>query len=74
MEADPQGLVHRNAFNVTAMQLAPERLAEEIRKHLPAFEITYEVDPVRQSIALAVSTTRPPVRSGAGRRSTGWPT
>ncbi|MDZ7780703.1 MAG: NAD-dependent epimerase/dehydratase family protein [Gemmatimonadota bacterium] len=51
MEADPGRLVHRNAFNVTAMQLAPERLADEIRKHLPDFEVTYEVDPVRQSIA-----------------------
>ena len=51
MEADPARLVHRNAFNVTAMQLAPERLAEEIRKHVSGFEIRYDVDPVRQSIA-----------------------
>lgn len=51
MEADPGRLAHRNAFNVTAMQLAPERLAAEIRKHVPAFEIVYDVDPVRQSIA-----------------------
>ena len=51
MEADPARLTHRNAFNVTAMQLTPARLASEIRKHRPDFEITYEVDPVRQSIA-----------------------
>ncbi len=51
MEADPGRLVHRNAFNVTAMQLTPERLAAEIRLHVPDFEIGYEVDPVRQSIA-----------------------
>ncbi len=51
MEADPARLVHRNAFNVTAMQLTPERLAGEIRAHLPDFEIDYDVDPVRQAIA-----------------------
>lgn len=51
MEADPEKLVHRNAFNVTAMQLAPETLAAEIRKHIPGFELDHDVDPVRQSIA-----------------------
>lgn len=51
MDADPERLEHRNAFNVTAMQLTPAGLAEEIRRHLPGFEIAYEVDPVRQRIA-----------------------
>lgn len=51
MEADPDRLVHRNAFNVTAMQLAPEILAAEIRKHVPGFQLDYAVDPVRQAIA-----------------------
>lgn len=51
MEADPARLVHRNAFNLTAMQLTPETLAAEIRKHMPGFAISYEVDPVRQAIA-----------------------
>ncbi len=51
MEADPARLVHRNAFNVTAMQLTPEMMAAEIRKHIPGFIIEYEVDPVRQAIA-----------------------
>jgi len=51
MEADPGKLVHRNSFNVTAMNFTPEELAAEIRKHIPAFEIRYEIDPVRQGIA-----------------------
>lgn len=51
MEADPRLLLHRNAFNVTAMQVTPERMAAEIRRHLPGFTIDYEVDPVRQKIA-----------------------
>lgn len=51
MEADPSRLVHRNAFNVTAMSFDPEELAAEIRKHIPTFELAYHVDPVRQAIA-----------------------
>lgn len=51
MEADPAGLTHRNAFNVTAMNVTPEELAEEICKHIPDFVIEYDVDPVRQAIA-----------------------
>ncbi len=51
MLADPARLRHRNAFNITAMQLSPAILAEEIRRHLPNFTIEYDVDPVRQAIA-----------------------
>ena len=51
MEADEAALKHRNAFNVTAMRCTPEEIAAEIRKHIPGFEIGYEVDPVRQEIA-----------------------
>lgn len=51
MEADATRLRHRNAFNVTAMQLAPRDLAGALRRHIPEFEISYKVDPVRQAIA-----------------------
>ncbi|ESU33798.1 UDP-glucose 4-epimerase [Bacillus sp. 17376] len=51
MEADPSRLMHRNAFNVTAMSFDPEELTAEIKKHIPGFEISYNVDPVRQAIA-----------------------
>jgi len=51
MEADPAGLLHRNAFNITAMNFTPAQLAEKIRERIPGFEITYEVDPSRQAIA-----------------------
>ncbi|HSH45686.1 MAG TPA: NAD-dependent epimerase/dehydratase family protein [Longimicrobiales bacterium] len=51
MDADPGVLRHRNAFNITAMQLTPARLADAIRRHLPEFEMGYDVDPVRQRIA-----------------------
>ncbi|MDQ0215320.1 nucleoside-diphosphate-sugar epimerase [Oikeobacillus pervagus] len=51
MEADGSQLQHRNAFNITAMSVAPETIATEIRKHIPHFKLQYDVDPVRQSIA-----------------------
>ena len=51
MEADPKQLQHRNAFNVTAMQLTPRSLAEMIKRHIPEFEIDYDIDPVKQRIA-----------------------
>ena len=51
MEADPEKLAHRNAFNVTAMSIEPGLLAESIRKQIPDFKIDYEIDSVRQGIA-----------------------
>ncbi|HEX6007300.1 MAG TPA: NAD-dependent epimerase/dehydratase family protein [Burkholderiales bacterium] len=51
MEVDPTRLQHRNAFNVTAMQLTPHSLSEMIKRHIPEFTISYDVDPVRQRIA-----------------------
>jgi nucleoside-diphosphate-sugar epimerase len=69
MEADPARLVHRNAFNVTAMQLTPARLAEAIRRHIPAFELTVDVDPVRQAIADSWPRR---MDDGAARAEWGW--
>jgi nucleoside-diphosphate-sugar epimerase len=51
MEADPARLRHRNAFNITAMSFCPEDQAAYIRRYIPQFEISYEIDPVRQALA-----------------------
>ncbi len=51
IEANPDRLKHRNAFNVTAMSFDPEMLAASIRKFIPKFELDYDVDPIRQEIA-----------------------
>ncbi|HQG81771.1 MAG TPA: L-threonine 3-dehydrogenase [Caldisericia bacterium] len=51
MEANPDKLIHRNAFNVTAMQLKPEILEESIKKYIPEFRMDYEIDPLKQGIA-----------------------
>mgnify|MGYP000005727449 CR=1 FL=1 len=51
MEADGSSLRFRNAYNITAMSFCPSEIAEEIKKHIPDFEIDYQVDEVRQGIA-----------------------
>ncbi|NCC10200.1 MAG: NAD-dependent epimerase/dehydratase family protein [Bacteroidia bacterium] len=51
MEADPSRLVHRNAFNIASMSFDPEMICKAIQIHVPSFEMTYEVDPLKQRIA-----------------------
>jgi nucleoside-diphosphate-sugar epimerase len=51
MEADPDKLKNRNAYNVTAMSFDPEEIAAEVKKLIPEFVLAYDVDPLRQSIA-----------------------
>jgi nucleoside-diphosphate-sugar epimerase len=51
MEADPARLIHRNAFNVTAMSFDPEIIYRNIKKYIPDFTMEYKVDPLRQAIA-----------------------
>ncbi|MEF8879871.1 MAG: NAD-dependent epimerase/dehydratase family protein [Candidatus Thermoplasmatota archaeon] len=50
MEADVDDLEHHCDFNVTAMSFSAGELAEEIKKHIPDFEISFEPD-YRQDIA-----------------------
>lgn len=69
MEADPSRLVHRNAFNVTAMNFTPEELAAAIREHIPEFSIDYQVDPVRQKIADSWPDS---LDDSAAREEWGW--
>ncbi len=49
-EADFDNLVHHSDFNVAAMSFTPAQLADEIRKYMPEFEISYKPD-FRQAIA-----------------------
>lgn len=51
MEADPARLKHRNAFNIASMSFDPEEIYATIKKYVPNFEMVYEVDPLKQSIA-----------------------
>jgi threonine 3-dehydrogenase len=49
MEAPAESLSMR-IYNVNAMSFTPEELAQEVLKHVPEFQITYRVDPLRQAI------------------------
>jgi len=69
MEADDSKLKHRNAFNITAMSFAPEHIAAEIKKNIPEFEMSYDVDPVRQSIADSWPDS---LDDSAAREEWGW--
>lgn len=51
MEADPAKLKHRNSFNIASMSFTPEIIAAEIRRHIPDFKMSYEIDPVKEEIA-----------------------
>ena len=51
MEADASRLVHYNGFNIASMSFAPEEIFAAIKKYRPAFEMEYNVDPLKQSIA-----------------------
>jgi nucleoside-diphosphate-sugar epimerase len=69
MEAGHEKLKHRNAFNVTAMSLAPERIAAEIKKTIPEFAMDFEIDPVRQAIADSWPNN---MDDSAAREEWGW--
>lgn len=69
MEANPNKLIHRNAFNVSAMTVTPGELAGEIKKHIPGFTIAYDVDPVRQTIADSWPNS---LDDSAARAEWGW--
>ena len=69
MEAPADSLTHRNAFNVTAMQLTPESIADSIRRRLPEFDLTYDVDPERQRIAESWPRR---IDDSAARSEWGW--
>jgi len=69
MEANIDQLKHRNAFNVTAMSVAPENIAAEIKKIIPEFFIDYKIDPIRQAIADSWPNN---IDDSAAREEWGW--
>ncbi len=69
MEADSEKLIHRNAFNISAMSFDPEGIASSIRKYIPEFKLDYDVDPVRQAIANSWPNS---LDDTAAREEWGW--
>lgn len=68
-EADPNRLVHRNAFNITAMSFDPEEIKASIQKFMPEFTMDYQVDECRQMIA---ETWPDSLDDSAARIEWGW--
>lgn len=50
MEAPSEKIKVRSSYNVTGMSFCPSEIADEIKKHIPEFEVTYHPD-FRQEIA-----------------------
>lgn len=50
MEANPEAVKIRSSYNLAAMSFTPQEIAEEIKKTIPEFVITYHSD-FRQQIA-----------------------
>jgi nucleoside-diphosphate-sugar epimerase len=49
--ADLDRLKHHVDYNVAAMSFTPTELAAAIKQRIPGFEMQYDVDPLRQTIA-----------------------
>ena len=69
MAADSTRLTFRNAYNITAMSFSPDDLYREIKKHVPDFAISYEINPVQQAIA---DTWPNRMDDSAARKQWGW--
>lgn len=68
MEAPAENIKIRSAYNLAAMSFTPARLAEEIKKHIPGFTITYKPDS-RQNIA---DTWPASIDDSEARNDWGW--
>ncbi len=50
MQSDPEDVKQRSSYNLAGMSFTPQEIANEIKKHLPDFNINYKPD-FRQAIA-----------------------
>jgi len=68
MEADPASIKIRSSYNLSAISFSPKEIAEEIKKHIPDFSITYKPD-FRQKIAESWPKT---IDDSYARKDWGW--
>ena len=68
MEAPAEAIKVRSSYNLAAMSFTPAILAEEIKKHIQNFEISYQPD-FRQEIADSWPSS---IDDNAAREDWGW--
>jgi len=68
MEADEQKITIRSSYNVSGITLTPYEIAEEIKKVIPAFEISYNTD-FRNEIAKSWPSQ---INDQIARKDWGW--
>ncbi len=68
MEAPSDKIKIRSSYNISAMSFCPGDIAEEIKKHIPDFTITYEPD-FRQGIADSWPKS---IDDSSARKDWGW--
>jgi len=68
MEAPAAQITERGSYNLAGLSFTPSDIANEIRKHLPDFEIRYEPD-FRQTIAKGWPNS---IDDGCARNDWGW--
>jgi nucleoside-diphosphate-sugar epimerase len=68
MQAPAESIKIRSSYNLSAISFTPEEIAEEIKKHIPEFTITYNPD-FRQKIADSWPSS---IDDSFARRDWGW--
>jgi nucleoside-diphosphate-sugar epimerase len=69
MEAPAEKISVRSSYNLAGMSFAPEDIAAEIQKNILSFEISYDPDPLRQSIAESWSES---INDSQAKDDWGW--
>lgn len=69
MDAEASQVKIRSSYNVAAMSFTPKSLAEEMRKYIPDFTITYKDNDPRQAIADSWPKS---INDSYARKDWGW--